>query len=185
MAITMLANASTDKIPLTFDERLAAVEASIDRHHTYLENYLANLTRNRADAEDLISQLWVHVLRKFNDGQIGSLPILRRKAYQLFVDHYRKKVRLREDIRDQLPEQRIRHVGKEAYSSAEEAALKAHFWAEYPVELSESQREVLWLSARYGFTIGEIAARMKLPSSTVGDWLQRGRRIFAAHLNSL
>ncbi len=168
-----------------FDVRLAAVTDAIDRHGVYLENYLMNLTRNHADAEDLASQLWVHVLHKFKAEQIGSLPLIRRKAYQLFVDHYRKKIRRREDIRDELPEQGIRHVGKEAYTSAEEAALRERFWAEYPIDLPAPQREVIWLSARYGFTIEEIAQRMKLPTSTVGDWLQRGRQKLADHLNTL
>lgn len=173
------------KPPLTFDERLAAVEDAIDRHHVYLEGYLARLTRNHADAEDLASTLWVHVLRKFKDDQIGHLPLLRRKAYQLFVDHYRQRMRAGEriELREQLPEPVMHHVGKEAYTTAEETALRARFWAEFPVDIPEQQREILWLSARYGFTIQEIADQLNLPVSTVGDWLLRAKQALADYIN--
>lgn len=172
---------------LTFDERMAVVEDAIDRHHVYLERYLTSLTRNHADAEDILSRLWVHALHKFRDDQIGNLPLLRRKAYQLFVDHYRAKMRDNARISsvETLPEPGVEHLGKEAYGTAEETALKEKFWSEYPVNLSPDQKEVIWLSARYGFTIEEIAARMKLPHSTIGDWLQRGRRKLTEYLNTL
>lgn len=174
------------KPALTFDERMAALEDAIDRHHVYLERYLSGLTRNHADAEDILSRLWVHVLHKFKDDQIGNLPLLRRKSYQLFVDHYRAKMRDNARITsvETLPEPGIEHLGKEAYGSAEEAALKENFWNEYPVALTPEQKEVIWLSARYGFTIEEIARRMNLPHSTIGDWLQRGRRMLADYLNA-
>lgn len=176
---------SLAKPPLTFDQRLAAVEDAIDRHHVYLEGYLARLTRNHADAEDLISRLWVHVLRKFKDEQIGSLPLLRRKAYQLFVDHYRQRMRAGEriELREHLPEPALHHVGKEAYSSAEELELKTRFWLEFPADIPEQHREILWLSARYGFTIKEIADQLNLPLSTVGDWLLRAKQALADYIN--
>lgn len=180
----MLANASIDKIPLTFDERIKVIEGAIDRHHAYLERYLQSLTRNHADAEDLLSRLWVHALHKFKDDQLGNLPLLRRKAYQLFVDHYRQKARSREDLREHLPDHPVQHVGKEAYSTEEEEVLRLRFWAEFPVDLPNEQREALWLSARYGFTIQEIADRLSVPSSTIGDWLIRSRQALADHLNN-
>lgn len=173
-----------DAKPLTFDQRLAALEEAIDRHHVYLERYLTNLTRNHADAEDLLSRLWIHVLHKFKDQQLGSLPLLRRKAYQLFVDHYRARTRDREKVQtvETLPEPGIQHLGKEAYTSGEETALRENFWTEFPVDLTEQQKEVLWLSARYGFTIQEISKRLSLPTSTAGDWLQRSRKALADYV---
>lgn len=172
---------------LTFDQRLASLEEAIDKHHVYLERYLGSLTRNHADAEDLLSRLWVNVLHKFKDDQIGNLPILRRKAYQLFIDHYRAKMRYMDKIQvvETLPEPGIQHLGKEAYTSTEEALLKARFWAEYPVDLPKQQKEVLWLSARYGFTIQEISEHLSLPTSTVGDWLQRSRKALADYVAKL
>lgn len=167
----------------TFDLRLAAVSAAIDKHHVYLERYLTGLTRNHADAEDLLSKLWVHVLHKFKEEQIDHLPLLRRKAYQLFIDYYRKKRRDKTDFYEHLPEQPVEHMGKEAYSTAEEAVLRERFWAEFPVELTEVQREILWMSARHGFTIKEISERLAIAPSTASDWLTSARRAFVAHMN--
>jgi RNA polymerase sigma factor (sigma-70 family) len=182
---TISSPVTATKPPLTFDERLTALTGAIEAHHAYLEYYLTGLTRNHADAEDLVSQLWVIVLHRFKDDHIGSLPLLRRKAYQLFIDYYRKKMRSREDTYETMPEQSIQHVGKEAYSSAEEAALKERFWAEFPVDLPAPQKDALWLSARYGFTITEIAEQLNQAPSTVGDWLLRSRQRFAEYLNTL
>lgn len=179
-----LAQEKAAKATLTFEERLAALEEAIDKYHLYLERYLTSLTRNHADAEDLLSRLWVIVLHKFKDDQIGNLPILRRKAYQLFIDHYRAKMRERDKVQnvETLPEPGIEHLGKEAYTDAEEIRLKEKFWTEFPVDLPAQQKEVLWLSARYGFTIQEISARLSLPHSTIGDWLQRSRKALADYV---
>jgi RNA polymerase sigma factor (sigma-70 family) len=183
----MTTSPSAQDQALTFDERMIAIEKAIEAHHVYLEHYLASLTRNHADAEDLLSQLWIFVLHKFKDDQINCLPLLRRKAYQLFIDYYRAAMRskARVQLYETPPELGMDHVGKEAYSSAEETALKEKFWTEFPVDLPAKQKEVLWLSARYGFTIQEIADRLSLPTSTVGDWLKHARQRFTYYLNTL
>jgi RNA polymerase sigma factor (sigma-70 family) len=169
---------------LSFDERMAAVTRAIDRFYPYLERYLTRLAQNHADAEDLLSQLWIYVLHHFRDDQIETLTLLRRKAYQLFIDHYRKKMRSKVQIAEALPEPGMLHLGKEARSEAEEQAFKERFWEEYPVDLTSEQKEVLWLSGRYGFTIHEIADKLEVAPSTVGDWLQRGRRALDACINN-
>lgn len=172
------------KRTLSFDERLTAIERAVDRYHPYLERYLAGLTRNHADAQDLLSQLWVYVLHHFKDHQIETLTLLRRKAYQLFIDHYRKQMRSKVSFTENLPEPATQHIGKEAYTDAEEEAFKERFWSEYPVDLPEREKEALWLSARYQFTIHEIAAKLGSKPATVGDWLQRGRRAMSYYLNN-
>lgn len=172
---------------LSFDERMAVLESAIDKYHVYLEHYLTGLTRNHADAEDLLSSLWVHVLHKFKDDQIQNLALLRRKAYQLFIDHYRARSRAgqRLQFEDTPPDHGIIHAGKEAYSDTEEIALKEKFWSEFPAEISTQEQEILWLSARYGFTIQEISKILSLPTSTVGDRLQQARQRFIEYFNTL
>ena len=74
-----------------FSRRVELVMASVDLHHTGLLNYLRSLAGHH-DAEDILQELWKFVVVHFAEDKIDCLPLLRRKAYQLFVDHYRRSV---------------------------------------------------------------------------------------------
>jgi len=169
---------------LAYERRVAAVKGSIDQYHTYLRNYLYGMTRQWQDAENLLQDLWKYVLLRFEEDQIGSLPLLRRKAYQLFIDHYRRIVRRGEALSDAVPEQMTKPMAGEAYSESEESALKEKFWSEYPgIDLNEKQKDVLWLHARYGYTYKEIEARTGVAGSTACDWIAHGRKCLSEFIN--
>lgn len=168
-----------------FERRLAAVTASVDDFHTYLVEYVHGMTRQHQDAENIVQDLWRHVLLHFDEAHLHCLPLLRRKAYQLFVDHYRKQKRRGEVILDEAPELPARTVDFAAATAEEEQALKTRFWREYPtVDLTDQQKDVLWMSARYGFTYKEIEERVGVPASTVGDWIALGRKKLAEIINT-
>jgi RNA polymerase sigma factor (sigma-70 family) len=167
-----------------FERRMSLVEGAVDKYHNYLKGYLFDKTRNIQDAENLLQDLWQHVLLNFNEDLIGQLPILRRKALQLFIDFYRKKARSIEHLIEDPDLVPTRSMRPEAYTEEEELDLKERFWSEFPgVSLGDEQKEVLWLYARYGFTYTEISEQLGVPSSTVGDWIGQGRRCFAEYLN--
>ncbi len=167
-----------------FERRLIAVTQSVDDYHTYLRDYLFRLTRQYQDAENLLQDLWRHVLLHFQEDQIHALPLLRRKAYQLFIDYYRRKARRGEILADELPEvpaQRQAH----AFTAEDESAFRDKFWSEYPgIELTSPQKEALWLHARYGFTCKEIETRLNVPASTIGDWIMLGRKRLSDWINN-
>ncbi|PTX94749.1 hypothetical protein DB346_22315 [Verrucomicrobia bacterium LW23] len=153
-------------------------------YHAYLQDYLYRLTRQWQDAENLLQDLWSHVLLHFDEDKIHCLPLLRRKAYQLFIDHYRRQIRRAEVTTDELPEIPVQPSRFAASTEAEESALMKRFWAEYPgVELTGQQKEAIWLHARHGFTYKEIEERTGIPSSTVGDWIALARRKLADAIN--
>ena len=167
-----------------FDRRMASVAQSVESYHAYLLDYLYRMTRQRQDAENLLQDLWRHVLLHFEESKIGSLPLLRRKAYQLFIDHYRRQVRRGEVLADEMPEVAVQPTRFAAFTDKEENGLRKKFWGEYPnIELTEMQKEALWLHARYGFTCKEVAGRLGQPSSTIGDWIALGRKKLAEALN--
>lgn len=168
----------------TFDERIEMVERAIDSHGAYLLDYLTGLTRNRHDAESIHSDLWVYALHRFPAEKIAHLGALRRKAYQLFVDHYRKQRRSPVRVVEDPPDMPASHGQHEPCSEAEQAAFKARFFAEYDVDLPARHRDALWLHAWCGYTFQEIAEIMGKPSSTIGDWITQARQAFADHLNS-
>jgi DNA-directed RNA polymerase specialized sigma24 family protein len=168
-----------------FERRVAAVSHAVDDYHRYLLDYLYRLTRQWQDAENLLQDLWRHVLIHFKEEQIHTLPLLRRKAYQLFVDHYRRQVRRGEVLSDELPEVPSEGAKLAAFTDEGEAALREKFWAEYPgLDLTDAQKEALWLHARYGFTFKEIESRTDVPASTVGDWIALARKKLAAVINN-
>ena len=174
-----------DASEAAFARRLAAVTQAVERYHAYLVDYLYRMTRQRQDAENLAQDLWRHVLLHFDEDKIGALLLLRRKAYQLFIDHYRRQVRRGEILSDETPEASVPPTRFAAFTDKEETGLKKKFWSEYPgIDLTEAQKEALWLHARYGFTCKEIGQRLSAPASTVGDWIALGRKKLAEIINN-
>ena len=174
----------SDIPPDEFERRLATVEAAIDKHGNHLQGFLITLTKNTHDAEELFDDLWVHVLHRFKIEDISKMGYLRRKAYQLFVDFWRKKQRNPVTTVEILPEEPASSAFHDAATPEEEEALKRNFFAEYDAGLSDDQRDALWLHARYGYTFTEIGKLMQKPSSTVGDWIAQARKSFAEAFNS-
>lgn len=166
-----------------FDRRMERVMRSVDLHQTLLLDYLGRLTRHRQDAEDLAQELWRYVLKHFPEDKIECLPLLRRKAYQLFVDFYRANKRRGEILNSETHELAAPAVQENQFSAAEEGALQERFWQQFPgIELTAQQKDVLWLHARYGFTYKEIESRLGIAASTIGDWVILGRQRLDAAL---
>ncbi|MEM1223240.1 MAG: sigma factor-like helix-turn-helix DNA-binding protein [Verrucomicrobiota bacterium] len=168
----------------SFEERVELVTESVDLYQKHLLHYVYKMTNQWQDAENIVQELWKFVMVYFKDDQIKHLPLLRRKAYQLFIDHYREKQRKPAIPTDQLPEHRSAKTEPEAYTDAEEQRLKAVFFEQYPgIELSDAQKEALWLHGRYGFTHMEIAEKTGTAASTIGDWIKLGRKRIAEYLS--
>ncbi|MGJ8678484.1 MAG: RNA polymerase sigma factor [Akkermansiaceae bacterium] len=167
-----------------FNRRMQIVEKAIDQHGTYLLHYLNSLTKHWQDAEDLQSELWVVVLHQFAEADMMHVGLLRRKAFQVFVDFWRKKRQSLVFTVDELPEVAAPKTSVEPYTDAEEERFKILFFAEYPVGLNQEQKDALYLHARFGYTHKEIAEHLGRPASTIGDWLQHARQAFADYLNN-
>lgn len=168
-----------------FSLRQEAVLRSIQLHHRYLLHFLHEMTRQWQDAENLAQELWSYVLRRFPLEEMENLTLLRRKAKQLFLDTYRKKLRRGEHLSDLEVETAL--VGtegnEEAHTEEEEAALKKRFFEQFPnTGLTAEQEEVLWLYGRYGYTLAELREQTGVPISTLSDWIRLGRERLAAAL---
>lgn len=167
-----------------FDRRMRLVERSIDQHGQYLLHYLHSLTKQWQDAENLYNDMWVFVLNRFAEDKIMHVGFLRRKAYQLFVDYWRRCQRNLVTTTDELPETEVLPMSDESYSVEDEANFKSRFFAEYAVNLSTDQQDAVWLYARYGFTYKEIAERLDKPPSTIGDWITHARSLFSDYITT-
>lgn len=167
-----------------FDRRTRLVEHAIDDYGSYLLNYLSGLTKQAQDAEELFDDLWIFVLNRFDESEISQLGLLRRKAYQLFVDYWRKKQRNPVIAVEDVPEIAMpSHTYSEPFTDAEDAAFKEKFFAEHGTKLPSDQQDALWWHARYGMTFQEIGIEMGKAPSTIGDWIDRARLSIAEGLN--
>jgi DNA-directed RNA polymerase specialized sigma24 family protein len=163
-----------------FARRVDFVMAAVDLYHTYLLNYLRTFTAHH-NAEDILQELWKFVVVHFPEDKINCLPLLRRKAYQLFVDDYRRNVargKVMEQAKHEIGGDEARHV----YDEADEERLQAKFWNEFPVELTEEQKTVIWHHARYGLTFSEIEIELGVKASTAHDWVKMARTQLAKYV---
>lgn len=146
-------------------------------HHRSIVGYLRNKTGNQHDAEDIAQKLWAYVMVYFPEERIDDFILLRQKAKNLFLDHYRKVKRTPEVTTENVPEYATQRISQEAYTTEEERRLEAKFFERFPdLPLSEQQKEALWLHARYGYTYKEIEGMLSIASSTIGDWIALGRK---------
>ncbi len=159
-----------------FYRRVELVESSFDLYHSYLQDYLFSLTRQWQDAENLAQDLWRHALLHLPESHIPQLGILRRKAYQLFVDRYRMLVRRKETLTDEVPETGGISGAPEPFTESEEADLERRFWSELgDIGLDEAQRNVVWQHCRFQYTFQELSELTGTPKSTISDWVKLGR----------
>jgi len=161
-----------------FDRRKQLVLRAVELHYTYLLAFVRRFVSHH-DAEDVLQELLKYCLLHMREDRIDSLPTLRRKAYFLVLDHHRKRQRLglTQSVEETEPQNEpvAPEHREQAFSPESEELLQQKFWSEYPVELTDRQRRVLWLHGRHGLTVQEISEREGIPSSTAHDWIKIGR----------
>lgn len=133
------------------------------------------------DAESLYEEFWIHVLNKFKEEDILHVGFLRRKLYQRFVDAWRKMKRNPVIATETLPEVQYEEPQRAETSSGE---IKEAFFADHPVDLTDIQKEALFLWAYEELTYEEIAERLGKPRSTIGGWVKLGRQTVIDHIEN-
>jgi len=169
-----------------FERRLSLINEAVDKYHVYLVSFVEGICKNHQSAEDIMQEVWIFVLNKFEESKITCLPLLRRKAWQKSIDHYRSQQRRKETSTDELPEVPVSPAhNSEPHSEEEEKEFERSFWSEFPgIDLSTKQKQILWLHARYGLSYKEIEAKTGIATSTIGDWIKLARSKVATYLNS-
>ena len=174
----------TDATLLDTAELGFAFENEALSHLDRLYSAALRMTRNSADAEDLVQETYVKALR----GRDSFKPRTNMKAWlyriltNTYINSYRKAVRSPQmsgddEVTDwQLARaashdsQGLRSAEMEALENIPDAAVAAAM-----AGLAENYRLAVYLSDVEGFSYKEIAAIMDTPIGTVMSRLNRGR----------
>jgi RNA polymerase sigma-70 factor (ECF subfamily) len=144
------------------------------------------LTRNRADAEDLVQDTFVKALR-FED---RFVPGTNLKAWLFTILHNTWKNQLRGAAREpvDVDSDLVEKGGGAGLETPERILLRATLDADLQAaldELPDAFREAVWLRDVEEFTYAEIAAMLGVPVGTVMSRISRGRRMLARKLGGV
>ena len=152
------------------------------------------MTRNRADAEDLVQETFMKAYTKFHQYQQGTniKAWLYRILSNTYITHYRKAQRSPkrsggEEVEDWQLAAAASHDEKGLVSAEAEALdnIPSSQLRTALESLSEDQRVVVLLSDVEGFAYKEIADMLDIPIGTVMSRLHRGRKNLREGLSAL
>jgi RNA polymerase sigma-70 factor (ECF subfamily) len=145
-----------------------------DRHRDKVLRLAHRLTGNRADAEDLAQEVFVRALAAGDSLRVESLDgWLHRVTTNLFLDHARRRSRIRIDAWGDHLEARVRPAPPadlQLMTSTLDADVEEALGA-----LAPQVRAVVVLSDLEGLSYAETAAALDLKVGTVRSRLHRGR----------
>jgi RNA polymerase sigma-70 factor (ECF subfamily) len=159
----------------------------------YLEPLYAaamRLTRNRADAEDLVQDTFVKAFRFADRFERGT----NLKAWLFTILHNTWRNRRRDASREavEVDSERVEQAataadGPAAFDTPERILMRATLDADLRAaldELPEAFREAVWLRDVEEFTYAEMAEMLGIPMGTVMSRISRGRRLLFERLSA-
>jgi RNA polymerase sigma-70 factor (ECF subfamily) len=147
------------------------------------------LTRNRADAEDLVQDTFVKAIR-FAD---RFTPGTNLKAWLMTILHNTWRNRVRDaareavDVDSERVEQAVEAQGAAASETPERILLRATLDADLQAALDgmpHAFREAVWLRDVEELSYADIAAVLDVPMGTVMSRISRGRRLLVDALRA-
>lgn len=148
------------------------------------------LTRNRADAEDLVQDTYVKAFR--HSGQFKRGTNLRAWLYTILHNTWRN--RRRDASRDavEVDSEQVEQAaegagGSEPVDTPERILMRSTLDADLQAaldELPDAFRQAVWLRDVEEFTYAEIAEMLNVPIGTVMSRISRGRRMLFEKLSS-
>ena len=149
------------------------------------------LTRNRADAEDLVQDTYVKALRFASQYKRGTN--LRAWLYTILHNTWRNRVRGASRDHVDVDSEQVELAaagggGSEAIDTPERILMRSTLDADLQAaldELPEAFRQAVWLRDVEEFTYAEIAEMLSVPMGTVMSRISRGRRLLFERLSTV
>jgi RNA polymerase sigma-70 factor (ECF subfamily) len=145
-----------------------------------LQRFALRLTRNKANADDLLQSTWLRALEKahlFEDGS-NLFGWTSKIMYNLFVTEYRRKVKFETQYDPESYLQKISTAPPQE-NNAELANVKRAM-----MKLSDAQREILMLVCVKGMRYEEVSEMLRIPIGTVRSRLSRAREQLQAIIDT-
>ena len=160
---------------------------------TFLEPLFATamrLTRNRADAEDLVQDTFVKAFRF--SGQFKRGTNLRAWLYTILHNTWRNQRRdaSRDAVEvdsEQVEQAATVATGSDAFETPERILMRSTLDADLQAaldDLPDAFRQAVWLRDVEEFTYAEIAEMLSVPIGTVMSRISRGRRLLFERLST-
>lgn len=149
-------------------------------HHNRLEKFAYKLTRNKADAEDLLQSTLLRAIEKKHLFQEGTnlFSWTSKIMYNMFVSGYRRKVKFESQYD---PENHIQNMCVEESQSTQ---MEFDDVNRAMNDLSEEHSEIIKLVCIQGKQYAEVAEEINIPVGTVRSRLSRAREALQASLRS-
>lgn len=150
----------------------AALQELHDRHAGELRRFALRLTRDSAQAEDIVQEV---MLRAWKDPGLGQRDPAAARAWlftttrNLVIDRWRSAAARHEVHADFVPES--------VQADASGRVLDRWLISEALNELSAEHRAVIGAAYYEGRSVADIAARLRIPEGTVKSRLHYGLRM--------
>lgn len=148
------------------------------QHNERLEKFAYKLTRNEADAQDLLQSTLLRAIEKKELFKTGSnlYSWLSKIMYNLFVSAYRRKTKF-ETQYDPEP-----YIEKQKMDASQDIKMEFQDVDNAMDELSDDHREVLVMVCVKGMQYAEVSDKLDIPVGTVRSRLSRARENLQARL---
>lgn len=146
----------------------------------HLRKFALRLTRNVADAEDLLHSTMVRALEKrhlFTEGS-SLFKWTSKIMFNLFVSDYRRKSAFETQYDPEI------YIEKESVEAVQESELEFKRVCEAMESLSDDHREILVMVCVKGMAYAEVAEELDIPVGTVRSRLSRARESLQGLVNA-
>ena len=180
---------------MLFRRSTSAADAGATTFHDEALSYLdglygmaMRLTRNRADAEDLVQETFLKAIRAQRQYQPGTnmRAWLFTILHNTFLNTRRQAGRAPTTVDSEMVERAAADVAA-SVETPEQLLMRASLDADLQEALDlmpDAFRQAVWLRDVEEFSYAEIAKMLKVPIGTVMSRISRGRRLLHAHLTS-
>jgi len=165
-------------------DRVYTIDDAVEEYGAALLIHAEILTiKSIIQAEDVVQAVWECLIGASNKRDYYTMSFLKTNAMRRHLDLLRKEARYvdteiaKPSAAD--PAFTIHHDPKFHGEEDEDAKAQSAFWDKYfNIDLTDEQKEVVWLKGMHGYTFSKIEELIGVSSSTGHGWFQLSAKLF-------